>query len=61
MLNVCLQTKWSFGLVWLMVEPPTKFSKRGTLIGPPFLEGVAGKEEGDFFRGMGGGGFFNKK
>ena len=39
-----------------MVEPPTKFSKRGDLTGPPFVEGVAGKEEGDFFSGAVGGG-----
>ena len=33
------------------VEPPTKFSKRGgELTGPRPLEGVAGKERGDFFR-----------
>ena len=50
-----------------MVEPPTKFSKRGDLTGPPFVEGVAGKEEGDFFSGavgVGWGGglkFFKKK
>ena len=29
------------------VEPPTKFSKRGCLTGPYFLEGVAGKEGGE--------------
>ena len=34
------------------VEPPTKFSKRGGLTGPQLLEGVAGKEGGDFFRGV---------
>ena len=28
------------------VEPPTKFSKRGGLTRPQFLEGVAGKEGG---------------
>ena len=35
-----------------VVEPPTKFSKRGGgLTGPQLLEGVAGKEGGDFFQG----------
>ena len=33
------------------VEPPTKFSKRVGLTGPQLLEGVAGKEGGDFFQG----------
>ena len=33
------------------VEPPTKFSKRGGLTGPQLLEGVAGKEGGEFFQG----------
>ena len=28
------------------VEPPTKFSKRGSFTGPQPLEGVAGKEGG---------------
>ena len=32
------------------VEPATKFSKRRCLIGPQLLEGVAGKEEGTFFK-----------
>ena len=36
------------------VEPPTKFSKRVGLTGPQLLEGVAGKEGGDFFQGRGG-------
>ena len=31
------------------LEPPTKFSKRGGLTGLQLLEGVAGKEGGDFF------------
>ena len=31
-------------------EPPTKFSKKGGLTGPWLLEGVAGKEGGDFFQ-----------
>ena len=35
------------------VEPPTKFSKRGDLTGLQLLEGVAGKEVGDFFQGEG--------
>ena len=40
------------------VEPPTKFSKRGSFTGPQLLEGVAGKEGGvTFFRG--GGGYIN--
>ena len=34
------------------VEPPTKFSKRGSLTGPQILEGVAGKEGVTFFRGV---------
>ena len=33
------------------VEPPTKYSKRGIWRGPQLLEGVAGKEWGDFFQG----------
>ena len=33
------------------VEPPTKYSKRGGLTRPQLLEGVAGKEGGDFFQG----------
>ena len=32
-------------------EFPTKFSKRVGLTGPQLLEGVAGKEGGDFFQG----------
>ena len=44
------------------VEPPTKFSKRGGLIGPQLLQGVAGKEGVTIF-GEGGGGlqFSHKK
>ena len=34
------------------VEPPTKFSKRGGSTGSQFLEGVAGKEQVTFFRGL---------
>ena len=34
-------------------EPPTKFSKRGGLTEPQLLEGVTGKEEGDFFQWVG--------
>ena len=34
------------------VEPPTKFSKLGSLTGPQLLKGVAGKEEVTFFRGL---------
>ena len=33
------------------VELPTKFSKRGGLVGPQLLERVAGKEEMTFFTG----------
>ena len=33
------------------IEPPTRFSKRGGLTGPPFLEGVAGKKGGLFSGG----------
>ena len=33
------------------VEPPSKFSKREGLTGLQLLEGVAGKEGGDFFSG----------
>ena len=44
------------------VEPPTKFSKRGALTGPPSTFrgglGVAGKKGVTFFRG--GVQFFNK-
>ena len=32
-------------------EPRTKFSKRGSLTEPQLLEGVGGKEGGDFFQG----------
>ena len=37
----------------LSAEPPTKISKRGAgaWTGSQFLEGVAGKEAGDLFRG----------
>ena len=36
------------------VQPPTKFKKGGGgLTGPQILEGVAGKEGGDFFQGGG--------
>ena len=42
-------------------EPPTKFSKREGLNGPKLLEGVAGKEGGDFFRREGGLQFSHKK
>ena len=38
------------------VKTPTKFSKRWGLTGSQFLEGVLGKEGGDFFRGVGVGG-----
>ena len=34
-----------------VVEPPTKFSKKGVLIGAQFLEGGAGKEVVTFFSG----------
>ena len=34
-----------------MIFPPTKFSKREGLTGPQLLEGVGGKEGGDFFQG----------
>ena len=33
------------------VEPPTKFSERGGLTGPPLLVVVTGKEGSDFFQG----------
>ena len=33
------------------VEPPTRFSKRGCLTGPPLLVGVTGKDGSDFFQG----------
>ena len=36
-------------------EPPTKFSKRGDLTGPYFLEGIDKKERGDLFEGGGRG------
>ena len=36
------------------LEPPTKFSKRGGgLTGPQLLEGVAGEEGADLFKGGG--------
>ena len=35
------------------VKTPTKFSKWGTFTGPQHLEGVAGKEGGEFFQGGG--------
>ena len=38
------------------VEPPTKFSKRGSLTGPQLLEGVCWERGGDFFHGRRGGG-----
>ena len=34
------------------VEAPTKFSRKGGLTRPQLLEGVAGKEGGDFFQGV---------
>ena len=43
------------------VEPPTKFSKSGDLTGPQLLEGVAGKEWGDFFQGEWGVAIFTSK
>ena len=33
------------------VEPPTKFSKRGSLTGPQLLEGVCWERGGDFIQG----------
>ena len=52
----------SFSLNWGGgVEPPTQFSKRGGSTGPQFLEGVAGKEGGDFFQGGRGVQFLHKK
>ena len=46
-------------------EPPTKFSRGGGggggLTGPQLLEGVAGKEWGDFFQGEWGGAIFTSK
>ena len=33
------------------VEPPTKFSKRGSLTGPQLLEGGCWERGGDFFQG----------
>ena len=57
--------KYHFAWFWRThsVHPssPTKFSKRGSLTGSPFLEeGVAGKERSDFFQGVGVQ-FLNKK
>ena len=37
------------------VEPPTRFSERGGLTGPQFLEGGCWERGGDFFQGGGGG------
>ena len=42
------------------VESPTKFSEREGLTGPPLLEGVAGKEGNDFFKGGAGCNFYIK-
>ena len=36
----------------MVVQPLTKFSERGALTGSQFLEGVARKEEGEFFQGV---------
>ena len=33
--------------------PPYQIFKIGGLIGPKFLEGIAGKDEGDLFQGGG--------
>ena len=33
------------------IEPPTKFSEKGDLTGPQFLEGSCWEEGGDFFQG----------
>ena len=43
------------------VEPPTKFSKKGGLDMTLLLEGVAGKEGGDFIQVGGGGVQFSHK
>ena len=40
---------WGWGWGWGL-EPSTQFSKRGGLTGPQSLEGVPGKEGGDFFQ-----------
>ena len=45
----------------VMVEPPTKFSKRSGLTGPQLLEGGCWEIGGDFFRGEGGCKFHKKK
>ena len=36
----------------MVVQPLIKFSERGILTGSQFLEGVARKEEGEFFQGV---------
>ena len=36
------------------VDTPTKFSKRGSLTGTPFLDGGCWKRGSDFFQGGGG-------
>ena len=58
--QIYLIEKLNLGDLWergrgggeMVVEPLTKFSKRGALTRSQFLEGVARKEEGEFFQGV---------
>ena len=57
--QIYLIEKLNLGDLWktergggMVVEPLTKFSKRGVLTRSQFLEGVARKEEGEFFQGV---------
>ena len=47
----CTPPPFLLGVGELGVEPPTKFSKRGGLTGPPFLEGLLGKRGVIFLSG----------
>ena len=50
--HMCTPSPFLLGWDGGVVEPPTKFSKRGGgLTRPQLLQGVAGKEGGDFFQG----------
>ena len=40
------------------IETLTKFSKMGAFTGPQLLQGVSGKERGDFFQTRGAVGIF---
>ena len=59
--ETCIVCTPSFLLGEVGFEPPTKFSKRGSLAGSQFLEGDCWKGGGDFFQGGGGLQLLNKK